>query len=102
MIRSDDGSLDGVEAVAGGIRVRGWAVDLTQRSVPSYVWIDVSGAGSPAKAGAPLSWFDGYYPGAGPNHGYDVTIPRPPGTYQVCVTTMSALTGLGCRSVTVR
>jgi len=99
---SDDGSLDAVEAVAGGIRVRGWAVDLTQRSVPSYVWIDVNGSGSPAKASVPLSWFDGLYPGAGTNHGYDLTIPKAPGTYNVCVTTMSALTQLGCRSVTVR
>ncbi|TDQ02858.1 MULTISPECIES: hypothetical protein [unclassified Leifsonia] len=100
--QSDAGALDGVEAVAGGLRVHGWAVDLTQRSVPSYVWIDINGTGTAAKASIPLSWFNGFYAGAGPNHGYDVTIPRPPGTYQVCVTTMSALTPLGCRSVTVR
>jgi len=100
--KSDDGNLDGVEAVAGGIRVHGWAVDLTTRSTPSYVWVDVSGAGSPVKAAQPLSWFDGYYPGAGPNHGFDVTFPKPPGTYQVCVQTSSGYTQLGCRSVTVR
>jgi len=100
--KSDDGSFDGADAVPGGIRVHGWAVDLTQRSVPSYVWIDVSGSGSPAKASVPLTWFDGLYPGSGPGHGYDVVIARPPGTYNVCVTTMSALTPLGCRAVTVR
>ncbi|WP_020075423.1 hypothetical protein [Cryocola sp. 340MFSha3.1] len=100
--QSDSGSLDGVEAVPGGLRVHGWAVDLTQRSVPSYVWIDVSGAGAAAKANLPLSWFNNLYPGAGPYHGFDVTIPRPPGTYSVCVQTSTGFTQMGCRSVTVR
>jgi hypothetical protein len=100
--QSDAAALDGVEAVSGGIRVHGWAVDLTQRGVPSYVWIDVNGAGQPAKAGLPVSWFNGLYPGAGIYHGYDVTIPRARGTYSVCVQTSTGYTQLGCRSVTVR
>lgn len=96
---SADGSLDSVEGVSGGIRVRGWSVDLTTPSVPSYIWVNVDGAGGPQKASAPLSWFDGYYPGAGANHGFDVTVPATSGRHEVCVHGTEKL--LRCQTVTV-
>ncbi|TFC27633.1 hypothetical protein E3O53_03215 [Cryobacterium sp. TMT2-18-3] len=96
--KSADGHLDSVEAVAGGVRIRGWSVDLTT-SQTSYIWVNVNGEGGPFKADAPLSWFESYYPGSGPNHGFDVTVPKPAGTHTVCVNGTEEL--LGCQTVTV-
>jgi hypothetical protein len=96
---SADGSLDAAEGVPGGIRVRGWSIDLTTLSTPSYIWVNIDGVGGPQKANQPLSWFDGHYPGAGPNHGFDVTIPASSGRHEVCVHGTEKL--LGCQVVTV-
>lgn len=96
---SANGSLDAVEAVPGGVRVRGWSVDLTTPAAASYIWVNVNGSGGPYKANLPLSWFEGYYPGAGPNHGFDVTIPATRGTHEICVHGTEKL--LGCQTVTV-
>lgn len=96
--KSADGHVDSIEAVAGGIRLRGWSVDLTT-SAPSWLWVNFNGTGGPYKAEMALSWFDGYYPGSGPNHGFDITVPKPAGTYDVCVHGTEAL--LRCTTVTV-
>lgn len=93
------GHLDSVTAVAGGVQVTGWSVDLTT-SNPSYIWVNVNGVGGPQRADKPLSWFEGLYPGAGANHGFDSIIPTRPGTHEVCVHGTDAL--LGCSTVTVR
>jgi hypothetical protein len=97
--RSADGSVETIAAVPGGVRVTGWSIDLTSPSSPSYVWVNVDGTGAPYKADRPLSWFDRYYPGAGPNHGFDVTVPASPGQHSVCVYGTEAL--LRCRTVVV-
>ena len=94
---SDAGSLDSVVATSGGYRVQGWSIDLTRPSSSSYIWINVDGAGGPAVAGAPLGWFDALYPGAGPDHGFDVVVPASPGVHQVCVYGTAHL--LGCRRI---
>lgn len=96
---SADGSLDSAEGVSNGIRVRGWSVDLTTPSTPSYIWINVDGRGGPQQANQPLSWFDRYYPGAGANHGFDVTVPATSGTHEVCVHGTERL--LRCQTVRV-
>ncbi|RZU64353.1 hypothetical protein EV379_0648 [Microterricola gilva] len=96
--KAADGHVDSIEAVAGGVRLRGWSVDLTT-SAPSWLWVNFNGTGGPYKADAPLSWFDRYYPGSGPNHGFDITIPKPPGNYEVCVHGTEEL--LRCERVTV-
>lgn len=99
VIKSADGNLDSVSAVEGGVRITGWSVDLTTTN-PSYIWVNFNGVGGPYKADVPLSWFDGYYPGSGANHGFDVTVPKPPGAYSVCVNGTEQL--LGCTNVTVK
>lgn len=96
---SADGSLDSAEGVPGGIRIRGWSIDLTTPTTSSYIWVNVDGAGGPQKANQPLNWFDGYYPGAGPNHGFDVTVSASPGPHEVCVHGTEKL--LRCQVVTV-
>lgn len=99
VLKSADGYVDTVTAVPGGIRTTGWSVDLTT-SASAYIWINVNGTGGPYKANKTLSWFEGLYPGSGLDHGFDVTIPKPPGTYEVCVHGSEDL--LTCKNVTVR
>lgn len=99
--RSTHGSFDTAGGVQGGIEVTGWSLDpFTDVTVASFIWINVDGSGGPAIANQPLNWIDGLYPGAGPNHGFDLTVPASPGNHTVCVHgTNSAL--LGCKQVTV-
>ncbi|TFB74339.1 hypothetical protein E3O06_07025 [Cryobacterium glaciale] len=96
--KSADGHVDSAVGVGGGINVKGWSVDLTTPA-SSYIWVNIDGLGGSYLANGQLSWFESYYPGSGVNHGFDVTIPKPPGTYQVCVHGTEAL--LSCSSVTV-
>ncbi len=93
------GSFDSATAVSGGINVKGWSVDLSTPN-PSYIWVNVNGSGGPQVANVPLSWFDTMFPGEGPNHGFNATISKPPGTYQVCIYGTNSQ-ALGCKTVTV-
>ncbi len=94
------GSFDSATAVSGGINVKGWSVDLSTPN-PSYIWVNVNGSGGPQVANVPLSWFDTMFPGEGPNHGFNATISKPPGTYQVCIYGTNSQ-ALGCKTVTVQ
>lgn len=96
--KSADGHVDSASGVDGGIRLKGWSVDLTT-TASSYIWVNVDGAGGPHLANVSLSWFESYYPGSGANHGFDVTIPKPAGTYHVCVYGTEAQ--LSCSNITV-
>lgn len=97
--KSADGSVDSIAAVTRGVRRSGWSIDLTT-SASAWIWVNLNGSGGAYPANISLSWFNGYYPSSGPNHGFDVTIPKLPGTYEVCVHGAEAL--LRCQSVTVR
>jgi hypothetical protein len=99
-VRSEKGSFDSATGTVKGIRVTGWALDMST-SNSSYVWITVNGVGRHAKANVALGWFDKINPGAGPNHGFDTTIPAEQGTYSVCVKTSGLGNSLGCKTVTV-
>lgn len=92
------GSLDSVQATAGMINTSGWAVDLRQKS-SGFVWINVDGSGRAYVADANRPWFDAIFAGYGPNHGFDVNIPAPAGTHEVCA--YVANTKIGCKFVTV-
>ena len=98
--RVEHGSFDGATGVAGGIKITGWAYD-TSTSNPSYIWADVDGSGQGYKANKPLTWFEGLFPGAGLNHGFDVTVPASPGAHTICVYTSVTSKKLGCKTVTV-
>ena len=88
---------DGMQVMGADLRNGLLSIDLTRPSSSSYIWINVDGAGGPAVAGAPLGWFDALYPGAGPDHGFDVVVPASPGVHQVCVYGTAHL--LGCRRI---
>jgi hypothetical protein len=75
--------------------------DLTT-SAPGYIWVNVNGTGGAYLANQPLGWFDVLYPGEGANHGFNITVPKPAGTYQVCVYGSTEALALGCQTATVR
>jgi hypothetical protein len=98
------GSMDSASPVAGGVRVRGWALD-PQTPAPSYVWVEVAGKGQLTRASISRGDIGAAFPALGPNHGYDLTLPAPPGPQRVCATAVEISAGpntfLGCRTVTV-
>jgi len=98
------GRVDSVERVPGGMSIAGWALDPDTVD-PIYVWLDVAGAGNPAMANVPRPDVAAVYPAYGANHGFNVTVGRPAGTYSVCVHGVNVGPGthanLGCTSVTV-
>jgi len=97
---SSYGSYDGVSGGYQGISVSGWAMNPNS-TAPAYVWVNVNGQGGPFLANTSRAWFNSLYPGYGPNHGFDGTIAKPPGTYEVCVYNSTMNTLLGCKQVTV-
>jgi len=97
-----NGSFDSAIALPGQIEVTGWSVDPFASPItsPTYVWINVDGAGGPAYADLPLNWIQAAYPDSGPDHGFDSIINASTGTHQVCVYGDNSIP-LGCKSVTV-
>jgi hypothetical protein len=96
---SPAGSFDSVQSSATGMQIKGWSLDKNS-SESTFIWVDINGSGFPARASLPLSWIDRLFPGVGPNHGFDISVNRPPGNYKVCVYG-SLSTLLGCKNVTV-
>jgi len=98
------GMLEGVHGVSGGINVSGWTIDPDTAS-PIFAWIDISGSAIAPSAGGARPDVAAAFPGYGPNHGYHVTVSRPPGFYTVCVWGVNVGAGqhgfLGCRQVQV-
>ena len=98
------GSMDSASPVSGGVRVRGWALD-PQTPAPSYVWVEVAGKGQLTRASTSRGDIGAAFPALGPNHGFDLTLPAPPGPQRVCATAVEISAGpntsLGCRTVTV-
>jgi hypothetical protein len=101
------GTLDEATAGRGAVRVRGWTLD-PDRPDPAavHVYIDGSFAGAGlANGGRPD--VGAAYPRAGAAHGFDFTVPAPPGSHQVCVYAInlggdaSPNAVVGCRTVTV-
>ena len=99
------GNLDSAVEVAGGIRVQGWAIDAdTNGPIDVHVYVDgIYVAAARASGGRPD--VAAAYPGMGPSHGFDVTVPAGPGVRQVCVYGINVGPSgngnalLGCRSV---
>ena len=93
-----------VEAVAGGVRVTGWTLDMdTKKALAVHVYID--GVGSAHTANAYRPDVGRVFPGFGDNHGIDVTIPTSVGKHNVCVYGINVGRGtnslLGCHDVAV-
>ncbi|MFB2581136.1 hypothetical protein ACEXQD_07775 [Herbiconiux sp. P15] len=93
-------SWDSVSVADKSIKVTGWAVDRKSNGV-KYVWVNIDGKGAAYAANKPLSWINNYFPGVGPNHGFDLTIPATAGKHTVCITATFDNQDLGCREVDV-
>ena len=67
------------------IRVAGWALDYdTNASIDVHVYVDGQWAAR-ATANASRPDVAAAYPGMGPAHGFDVSVPAGPGPHTVCV-----------------
>ena len=100
------GSLDGAGWTGSALGVAGWAID-PDTTLPITVSVTVDGnTATTAAASAARPDVAAAYPGYGPDHGYNLTLPAAPGPHQVCVTANNVGAGttspqLGCRTVTV-
>lgn len=101
------GTLDQVTGTAGAVRVTGWAADRGSptRALPVEVTVDgapvAPAGGTAAVADRARADVDRSY-GLGDAHGFDVTVPAPPGDREVCVRTAGdGPVQLGCERVTV-
>lgn len=102
------GSLDLVRAGPGGLRVAGWALDPdTAAPIPVHIY-DNGAPISLDPASTPRADIGSAFPGHGPNHGYDITIPQPVnGRHEICAFAINQGPGtthppLGCKTVEVR
>ena len=98
------GSLDAAAWTGSALAVAGWALEPgTTTPITVTVTVDASTA-TTTTASAPRADVGHYYPTAGPDHGYSLTVPADPGPHQVCVTantTGAPSPRLGCQTVTV-
>jgi hypothetical protein len=97
------GVLDSVSAVPGAFVVSGWSIDPeTASSIPVHVYAGGNGFALTADGQRPD--VAAVYPGFGPSHGFQATIPATPGTYPVCAYGINvgagSNNGLGCRTLT--
>lgn len=81
-----DGEVYSYAPLAKAIRITGWAVDPDSlgTSVPVAVQVASAWYGTTANVADPNA--DQNDPGAGLNHGFDITVPSSPGLVRVCVT----------------
>lgn len=102
--RNPFGSLDATTRRPDGIEMFGWSIDPDQAGpVTVHVYVDGQWGGA-ATAGGTRYDVAAAYPGWGAAHGYDITVPAPPGDHRVCVYGINSGPGttnplLGCRSV---
>ncbi|MCW2699255.1 MAG: polysaccharide deacetylase family protein [Blastococcus sp.] len=100
------GSFDSALAAgSGGLTVTGWTIDPDTLPVSTRVHVYVDGRGTAVTADTSRPDVDAAHPGAGPLHGFNVSLSAAPGAHSVCVygidTSFSNLsTRLGCRTVT--
>jgi hypothetical protein len=107
------GSYDLASAQPGLVRVAGWSLDSDSPTTSLQMHVYVGGPagtagveGHPFTAAASRSDVAAAYPGAGPNHGLDVTFETAKrGVQQVCMHAINVGPGsnvlLGCKSVSI-
>ena len=85
---SPEGELSAVVGQPRAIHITGWVVDPTTPTAQVAVSIQVASNwfSTVASLPDPNAEADASTPGAGPNHGYDLTIPWTTGLARVCVT----------------
>lgn len=99
------GQVDAVRTTYGRVTASGWAID-PDTNQPLIVQMYVDGAANTmAWANRPRPDVGRYYPAAGPNHGYELSMPTTAGRHTVCLIAVNAgagaSKGLGCRVVDV-
>lgn len=98
------GNLEVAVGTAGGVRVKGWALD-PDTSDPVTVRVTYGGQTGTTVARLERTDVGAAFPGLGNLHGFDETFPASAGPTSVCVTVVNIGTGsdlsLGCTSVTV-
>lgn len=100
------GNIEAIQPVVGGFRVAGWAID-PDTSNPIDVHVYAGTSGTPTTANIARPDVAGVYPDSGPNHGFDLTVPSPPGqSVNVCAYAINAAgvgngsnTLLGCQQL---
>lgn len=82
------GTVDAVVREAGGLRVRGWALDPDDdRSIDVHVYVATAGTSVVAAAPRPdVAASQGW----GPAHGFDVVVPAGPAPQRVCVAAINS------------
>lgn len=103
-VHSPAGNFEGVGPVAGGILVRGWALD-PDTAASIYLWVTVDGVGRHVYANYDRPDIGRAFPAYGSAHGFRTTVSASAGTHRVCATASNVGAGahkdLGCRSVTI-
>lgn len=105
LIGTPFGAFERTERRPGGLGAVGWAVDPdTTAPLRMHFYVD----GRPVlgmTADVPRSLVSGLYPGFGSDHGFDTTVPVPPGRHTVCAFAIDVGPGLnrllGCRTATL-
>ncbi len=101
------GHLDGISSHTAAVSIRGWAVDPDTRDpLKIHVWVDGHLYDEDVVADEPRGDIAVAYPGWGPHHGFDATVPMTRGRHEVCVYVLnegpgSANIQLGCWTVDV-
>lgn len=104
--RAPIGNLEVVHDAAGGIRVRGWALE-PETAAPIRVKVGVAGVVRQTTANLSRPDVARAYPGKGPRHGFDYTFgPLDPGLRGICVWVDNTVGGgddrlLGCANIVV-
>ncbi|MBK4346476.1 cell wall-binding repeat-containing protein [Lacisediminihabitans changchengi] len=99
------GALQTVTGAANSLSVTGWAVDPDVLGTAINVRVRGNGWSTLIPAGGANAAADAAVPGAGPNHGFAMTVTAAPGTQSVCADAENQSLGtdinLGCTTVTV-
>lgn len=99
------GSVDAASSAPGGFQLAGWAIDPeSTASIDVHVYVDGNLA-AVTNAGVSREDVAAVKANAGPNHGFDVTVPSGPGFHTTCAYAINVSLGenvlIGCRWVVV-
>jgi len=96
--------IETVAATSSGITIAGWSVWPTAKDRPVDIAINVGSSWFGTSANKQSANAAAAVGGAGPNHGFSLSLPLPAGSYNVCVWAAelgSPATQVGCQPATV-
>jgi hypothetical protein len=103
---SPDGRVDAAMATAGGVALRGWAIDSSTRNpIDLHIYVDGRHVQT-TTANSLREDVGAAYPEYGNNHGFELVVPASAGRRDVCVYGINVGAGrnrlLACRQILVR